>query len=256
MDYFWKENKKYVIAVGGALAAALLYNAFFLSSLRAAAGAAAQQRKNERRELEARAAQGVPGEEALRAARAERDQSRKLLGALATDVAFKGSDRFRKPGDAARAHYDDQKIRLNEELRDRAVKARIAYTPFALADDGSDENVAEYLQRLSAVERLAGLAIESDVEKIEAIDASAGRRDADEDDAKKAVFLRKYSIFMKFSGKAESVFKVLHGAQKRGAYLTVTQFEARRPDASKDLFDASITVALLKVDDKAPLEAK
>ena len=69
-------------------------------------------------------------------------------------------------------------------------------------------------------------------------------------------FLTKYSVFMKVSGKAESIFRIIHGAQKKGSYLAVTQFEIGRPDATKDLFEASIGVALLKVDDKAGLEAK
>jgi len=256
LDYFWKENKKFVVAVGGALLAALLYNSFFLSGLREAAKSAAEKRKKERLDLEARASQGVPSEDSLRAARSEREQSRKLLSTLAADVTFKGSDRFRKPSDAARAHYDDQKIKLNEELRKKAVDNRTVYTPFVLADDGPEEDVGEYLQRLSAVERLALLAIESDVEKIEAIDASAGRKDSDDPGAKKPAFLRKYAVFMKFQGKGESVFKVLHGVQKKGSFLAVTQFEARRPDPSKDLLEASITVGLLKVDEKAALEAR
>ena len=52
------------------------------------------------------------------------------------------------------------------------------------------------------------------------------------------------------------MFKLVHGAQKKGSFLAVTQFDMGRPDATKDLFESSITAAMLKIDDKAALEAK
>lgn len=254
MDYFWKEHRTFLAAVGGAVAAVILYNALVLGPLREAARSAAAQRERDRRDLEARAAQGVPSEETSRLARAEREQARKALTALAAEAAFRPADRFRKPAEGARAHYEDLKIKLAEELRQKAVKARIPLAPFSIADDGGDERVEENLLRLAAVERLATLAIESEVERIEAIDASAGppAREADPSGPKSS-FVTPYGVLMKFAGRAESVFKVLHGVQKKGQYLAVTQFEARRSEASKDLYQATLTVALLRVDEKAPV---
>jgi hypothetical protein len=78
----------------------------------------------------------------------------------------------------------------------------------------------------------------------------------DERSSKKSQFLTKYSVFMKVTGRAESIFRILHAAQKKGSYLALTHFEIGRPDATKDSFEASIGVALLKVDDKAGLETK
>jgi hypothetical protein len=255
MDYFWKENRTFLVATAGAVLAVILYNAFVLAPLREGARAAAARRERERRDLEARAAQGVPSEETLRLARAEREQGRKVLAALVADTAFRPAERFRKPAEGARAHYEDLKIKLGEELRQKAVKARIALAPFSISDEGAEEErVAENLLRLAAVERLATLAIESEVDRIEAIDASAGPASREDDPSgRKASFVTPYGIFMKFAGKAESVFKVLHGAQKKGQYLAVTQFEARRSEASKDLYQATMTVAILRVDEKAPV---
>lgn len=254
MDYFWKENRTFLLAAAGAVAAAILYHAFVLAPLREGARGAAARRERERRDLEARAAQGVPAEETLRLARAEREQARKALAALVADTAFRPADRFRKPSEGARSHYEDLKIKLAEELRQKAVKARIALAPFSISDDGGDERVEENLLRLAAVERLATLAIECEVERVEAIDAGAGPASREEDPAGRgASFVTAYPVFMKFAGKAESVFRVLHGAQKKGEYLAVTQFEARRAEASKDLYQATITVALLRVDEKAPV---
>jgi hypothetical protein len=61
---------------------------------------------------------------------------------------------------------------------------------------------------------------------------------------------------MKVTGKVESIFRIVHGAQKKGSYLAVTHFEIGRSDATKDSFEASIGVAMLKVDDKAAMESK
>jgi hypothetical protein len=41
MEYFWKENKKFVLAVAGAFVFLLLYNSFVLSPISKAASAAA-----------------------------------------------------------------------------------------------------------------------------------------------------------------------------------------------------------------------
>jgi hypothetical protein len=257
MDYFWKEHKRFLIAVGGGLVGFLLVNGFVLAPLREKAHLASRKLSTERVELEARMREGVPSPETLRVAQIEREQARKLVSSLAADVSFKAPERFRKPKEGARSTYDDLKIKVNDELQARAVKQRITYTKFSMGDDASDDRLDEYFLRLAAAERLASLAIESEVERIEALDPmSGGARGGEEPGAAKASFLTKHALTMKFSGSASSVFKVLHGVQKKGAFLAVTQFETRRPDASKDLFDASIAVALLRVEEKAPLEAR
>ncbi len=253
MDYFWKAHKRYVVAVGGGLLVLLLFKGFVLSPLGDKADAAARKLQTELKELEARMREGVPSPETLRTAQTERDQSRKLVSTLAADVSFRPSDRFKKPKEGARSAYDDLKIKVNDELQGRAVKQRISYTKFNMGDDAADERLDEYFLRLAAAERLASLAIESEVEKIEALDPMSGAgRGGDE--AGKGGFLSRYGLSMKFSGSAASVFKVLHGAQKKGGFLAVTHFETRRPDASKDIFEASMAVALLKVDEKAGLQ--
>jgi hypothetical protein len=99
------------------------------------------------------------------------------------------------------------------------------------------------------------LAVESDIDKIETLDGQY-MMDRDERSSKKSQFLTKYSVFIKVVGKVESIFKVVHGAQKKGSFLAITNFDLSRPDATKDLFEASIAVAYLKVDDKAGLESK
>jgi len=258
MEYFWKENKRFVIAVAGGLAFLILYQSFVLGKIRSAADLAERTRRNKQLEIERKMAQGVPTDDTLVAARRDRDQNRKVLATMAPETAFTVPDRFFKPrlrGKDLKEHYDDQVIRLTDELKEKATNGRLAFPPtLGLPDTVSEDSLAEMLVRLAVVERLATLCIDFECEKIESINPLHGS-DQDERSSKKSRFLTKYSVFIRFSGKAESIFRVVHGAQKKGSYLAVTQFEMSRPDATKDIFEAGLGVALLKVDDKGALEA-
>jgi len=255
MDYFWKENKRFVLATAGAFVFLLLYNGFVLSPISKAAAAAAATRTNKKRDLERRMAQGVPNDDGLVAGRRDAKQNKDLLAKMGPEVAFTIDDKFHKPKKKdLREYFDNLKLDLVEHLRKKAVEGRVSLTSnIGMPEDISDETAAEALARLAVVERLVLLAIGSGVEKIDVVDA---QQDRDDRGAKKSQYLTKYSVVMKLVGKSESVFKVVHGAQKKGSFLAVTQFEMGRPDATKDLFEASITAALLKIDEKAGLEAK
>jgi len=255
MEYFWKENKRYLIAVGAGLAFLILYQALVLGRIRGAADLAERTRKTKQSDLERKMAQGVPTEESLQVARRDRDLTRKMLAAMAPETAFAVPDRFQKPKSQVKAYYDDLLIKLTDELRDKATNGRLAFPPtLGMPDTVTDDAVSEMLLRLAVVDRLATLCIDAECEKIETINPMHG---ADQDDrsSKKSRFLTKYSVFIRFQGKVDSVFRVIHGAQKKGSYLAVTQFEMSRPDATKDVFEATLAVALLKVDDKGALDA-
>ena len=256
MEYFWKENKRYLIAVGAGLAFLILYQALVLGRIRGAADLAERTRKTKQSDLERKMAQGVPTEESLQVARRDRDLTRKMLAAMAPETAFAVPDRFQKPKSQVKAYYDDLLIKLTDELRDKATNGRLAFQPtLGMPDTVTDDAVSEMLLRLAVVDRLATLCIDAECEKIETINPMHG---ADQDDrsSKKSRFLTKYSVFIRFQGKVDSVFRVIHGAQKKGSYLAITNFDLTRPDATKDLFEASIAVSYLKVDDKAGLDAR
>jgi len=260
MEYFWKENKKFVLAVGGGIVALMLYYSFVLGPVRKGASDAARDRLNAKRDIERRMQQGVPTEEALVAARRDRDLKRRQLGEMSPQVAFALNERFVvRKGDRAKdlsEYYLNLKLDLVKELQKKSVEGKLSFPQaVGLPDDVAEENAAEVLARCAVVERLVSLAVESDIEKIETLDGQY-LMDRDERSSKKSQFLTKYSVFIKVVGKQESVFKMIHGAQKKGSYLAVTHFDLARPDATKDLFEASIAVAYLKVDDKAGLEAR
>src|SRR5712691_5148516 len=107
MEYFWKENKKFVIAVGGGLAFLILYNSIVLGPIRRDAAEASSRRSKEKHELERKMAQGVPNEDALVSGRRDRDQNRKLLASMVPEVAFTLDKRYQKPkGESIKSYYD------------------------------------------------------------------------------------------------------------------------------------------------------
>jgi len=256
MEYFWKENKRFVISVGGGLVFLLLYQSLVLGKIRGAGDAADRRRSSEKRELERKMAQGVPGDDSLVQARRDRDLNRSTLSKMGPETAFGIPERFQKPKRDAIAYYQNLKIELLNQLGEKAVAGRLSFPQtVGLPEDVVEDGVGEMLLRLAVVERLTNLCIESEVEKVETINALHGA-ELDDRNSRKSQFLSKYSVFIRFHAKAEAVFKVIHGVQKKGSYLAVTQFEMSRPDATKDLFEASLGVALLKVDDKGALDTR
>lgn len=256
MEYFWKENKRFVVAVAGGLVFLLLYHSLVLGKLRGAADAAERRRVSEKRDLERKMAQGMPTDDGLVQARKDRDLNRKILASMAPETAFVIPERFQKPRRDVKAYYENLKIELLNQLGEKAVAGRVSFPQtVGLPEDVNEDSAAEMLMRLAVVERLTNLCVDAECEKIETINAVQGA-DQDERSAKKSQFLTKYSVFIRFHGKADAVLKVVHGVQKKGAYLAVTQFDMSRPDATKDLFEASLGVALLKVDDKGALETR
>jgi len=243
--------------VGGGFLFLLLYNGFVLGPIRAGAAEAVRARVREKSELERKMAQGVPTDDGLASGRKDRNANRDALAKMTPEVAFAMPEKFQKPKrESVKSYFDNLKLDLVKDLQTKAVGNKVAMPAnLGLPNDISDETAAEVLSRLAVAERLVILAVDAEVEKIETLDAEYGM-ERDERNSKKSQFLTKYSVFMKVTGRAEAIFRILHGAQKKGSYLALTHFEIGRPDATKDLFDASIGVALLKVDDKAGLETK
>lgn len=259
MDYFWKENKKFVIALAGALVVVYLYNAFVLGPIKAGSASLARDRRLREGEFKAAVAAGVPSEDVLHLARGELKRTRDLLASLREDVAFKEAERFRKSpgGEPLKAHYLFLKDDLHKELKDKAKSTGLFPANFMLeaAGDAISEDLArELLLRLAIVERLVQVAVDAKVDRIETIDALSGAERKDEAVTRKGAFLNKYSVYMKFKGDAQSVFKVLHGAQRKNAFLAVSHFECAQDDPSKDSFSAAMTVAILRADEKLPFD--
>ena len=103
MEYFLKENKKFLAAVGAGLLVALLYNIFVLGPLGSSAAKAKRDLETERGVLKARMANGVPSPDTIRAATVARDRAKQTLATLVTESSFKAAEKFRKPDGASAA---------------------------------------------------------------------------------------------------------------------------------------------------------
>lgn len=262
MDYFWKENKKYLIAVGAAVFFTLLFFLFVLGPLRRKAEAAAAGRRRAEQSLRQRLEKGLPDEDTVGLARIELKRTRDLLASLVSEVNFREADRYRKPENATWVeHWNAEKMDVDRALK--AQTATMVHTPktfVSVLEDPGEEMARELLLRLAVVERLVKVAAEAKVERIDAVDmlpvSSAGIRKEDPV-TRRGVFLNKYSVQMAFKGDQQSVFRVLHALQRKGAsFLAVENFAVDRRDPTKDMLDATLRVSLLRIDEKAPLEAK
>src|SRR5262245_33388121 len=120
MEYFWKENKRFVVAVGGGLLLLLVYNWLVLSKIRAGAADAANARSREKRDLERKMSQGVPNDDGLVAGRRDRDQNRKLLAAMIPEVGFTLGERFQKKKLSSLVNdFDNLKLDLTKALGEK-----------------------------------------------------------------------------------------------------------------------------------------
>ena len=256
MDYFWKENKRWVLLVGGGLFAVLLYTWLVIGPIKAGAAKAERDRVAERQALEAKMALGVPAPEALAAAKRDRDQMQKALATVGKELVFKPDDRFRK-GDrqTATAHYEDLLVQIERGLSDKAKKAKVEFNgQVGLGAEKAGDQIPEMLLRLAAAEYVVGLALDLGVEKIEQVDAmQTPSRDAAPGPG---AFLNAYGVYLRFRAKSETAYRLAHAVQKKGQYLAVTQFEWSRDDVARDSVLVGLGVAVLNVDEKAPLVPK
>jgi hypothetical protein len=154
MEYFWKENKKFVIAVGGGIVFVMLFYSFVLGPIRKGAEEAARARLNAKRDIERRMQQGVPTEDALVAARRDREQKRRQLAEMTPQVTFNLGDRFTKhKGDKLEdIKYDSLKLDLVKELQKKSVEGKLQFPQnVGLPDDITEESAQEVLARCAVV---------------------------------------------------------------------------------------------------------
>src|SRR5262245_9843104 len=97
MEYFWKQNKSYVIAVGAIAAGAILWHMLLIAPTRRAAEALRLERDAAESALAAAITAGQAGDDMI--ARAERDleRSEELVASLSADMAAPEKPPFSPP---------------------------------------------------------------------------------------------------------------------------------------------------------------
>ncbi len=262
MEYFWKENRKYLIAVGAGALAVLLVYWWVIWPTRDKADQVSRKRQMEEKALVARMQKGVAQDDTIGLARIELKRTRELLVSLAADMTFPVQDRYvEKPeGQSWVEHFHAEKLDVARRLKDLARP--LNHFPdrwlSSVGEDVSEELARELLLRLAVVERLVQVAVEAKVDRIDAINllpASDVGASKDEPVTRQGAFLNAYTVHMAFKGDQQQVFKVLHGIQQKGRFLAVSHFEVDRRDPTRDYLDAVIRVSLLKIDEQAPLRA-
>jgi len=264
MDYFWKENKKFLIAAGAALLGALLYYGFVIGPIRDKADRAGRKLQTDMKNLQARRERGEADEDTIGLAKIELKRTQDMLTSLAGDMSFKEGDRYRKPdGQSWTEHYNAEKLEVLNKLKELARNLQ-KFPPDIGGLREAEENLTddlarELLLRLAVVEHLVKIAVEAKVDRIDVLDAvPAAHAGARRDDVvtRKGAFLNKYTVHMTFKGEQKAIFRVLHGVQKKGTYLAVSHFDVSRTDQTRDYLDAQMRVSLLRIDEKAPIEVK
>jgi len=158
MEYFWKENKKFVIAVGGGLVFLMLYYSFVLGPIRKGAADAATERRNAKRDIERRMQQGVPTDDALLAARRDRDAIGERLVLCGGWFAMRRDAFYALGGfDERFVHVSDWDLWLRLAGHGAAACVNEALVGYRMHAANASLRTAEMLAELGVLERRHGL---------------------------------------------------------------------------------------------------
>lgn len=260
MEYLWKQNKGFILAVGGGALLVLSWYWWVLTPINAAAEKARRDRQIEENGLKARMAGGVPNDDLL--ARAERDlqRTRELLASLSTDLQAPAKPPFVAAAKGQAAQYFGN-LHLDRwtQISEQAVGARVTLaqreSPFGRVVNATEEAASELLLRLALVDRLCKLCIDAGVEKIENVNPTAEVQIKEEATADRERFLNALLVNVKLRGSSASIFKVVHGLQKKGDFYAITSFSAEKEGEHEDLFLCEFQAAALLVDASKPIAA-
>lgn len=250
MDYWWKENRRFVLCLAAGIGTFLLWKTLILSPLNRGVTDVERSREMEEHALQTRLAGGVPSEETID--RAERDLARlrQAVDELVNRIAFPVD----LPRTGIREQFQDMLIRIGEEIRDLCVKNRVVLSEdiqrfgFPPDQEGSEEIYSEWLMRLAALDRVLRLAIEAQIDRMDTIDACHGTEEKGSVVVRKGLYLNSLNLRIVIQGSAQSVFKILHGLQMKGSYLRIERFSAVKTDPHKDTFTLDMVTGLLLLD--------
>jgi hypothetical protein len=255
MDYFWRQNKAFVITVGAGVVAALLWHGCIISPIRRSADAIRQERETADLALVAAMASGQVGEDMI--ARAEKDLQRtdELVEALIPDVGAPEKPPFRAPeGKPAADYFGNLHLDVWRKLQESAEQARVGLaqreSPFGRVSSASPEAARELLIRLALVERICRAAVDAAVDRVDSVTPAPGIADLGEASADPSFFLNLLRVQVKMRGSSESIFKVVHALQKKGSFYAVTSFRAVKEEEHADMFVCELEAAALLVNPK------
>ncbi len=263
MEYWWKENRGFVIPVALAVIVFGMWYVLGVGAIRAGGEKIRIARENKETEYQRRIQRGEPSEDTVRRARADLERTNKLVEELKADLSLRMPDSY-KSSKSAPEFFSAMKEDVRKDVVKKAQQHGVLLPDNSLGfpqnlQGLADDVAIEYLERLAIVERLATTAAAAGVSKIDTVNAIVGTAGPGEgtDDLKKALFLKKVAVRMKVTGPSQSVFQWLHAVQKKGDGLVVDDFKAEKLSPHEDIFSAELEVSGLKIDpSKAVAEAK
>lgn len=262
MEAIWREHKRFILAVLGAVAAIYLYHSYVIGGLGSSAKEIRETRERQQNELRGLLARGMPEEATVRRARGDVERARESLAGLIQDLSFVSPDAYTPPGgDSKKKHFDNMRVKVLDELQEKAGQRLLVFPATLefpnLPDDYSDALAAELLVRLAMVEHLAARLIDGlgpNGGKVDAIETLHNAQAEKGAVSVETLFLNRVSVRFRFTADSRTVFSVAHGVQQRGKYLAVEQFDVQRADPTKDVFTADLVVTAIRLNPEGTLE--
>lgn len=257
MEYWLKENRKFLMAVGAMALSVLVLWIALLRPLDGAASREANKQADLLRAYRARTADGVPADAAVGQAEAELRARKDRLAELTRLHHLPLAEKFTTK-DAKASGYKEQFDSLKLEVRDDLSKlnesAGLGEFPQTLGFDtlviDGEEAARDALLRLGVADAAVKSAIK--VMKLNdrflSIDISLpGRGEGD-------VFVRRAPVKLRVSGALKSLFEIVHALQ-REPFLSLDAFAVTGSAlGGQENFEAEFVVSGLFVDPEKPLK--
>lgn len=257
MDLIWREHKRFILGVAGALLAGLVVWFYFVSPVRREAALKWAELRRVQDDLTRRLEkEGLPKEGTLDRAGEDLQRLEGDVTNLAKDLSIEVPPAYRVPaGDEPGVFFQNRLNQLRQEFKRRAPKVGTEGVRLP-SDDAygfprtvSPAAAPECLARLAILRRVVSLAFDAGVREIQALSALPGvGSDRAEDAAPAAgVFLQRHRVEAKFKTPLRGLMRILHGLGQKGNFLTVEKIHAVKeephtPDLVVELAVSSLSV--------------
>ncbi|MBI2901485.1 MAG: hypothetical protein HYY17_14970 [Planctomycetes bacterium] len=258
MEYWLKENRKFLIAVGAIALCVILHLVLIYRPISAGAAKEAKTREAKERNYRSQSSGGVPSDAAISQADTELKNLRQKLGDAVKTHRFALPDRFRGKG-KHEDHFKDVYLNVRDELKTLNGSA-------GLGEFREDFGFASVISRIqgdevAAEEALLRLAVADAAVRSAIAVMKPGDRFADIDisiEGPKETggerFLRKVAVRIRVSGSLEGVFRVAHAFQQ-SPYLCVDAAAiGGAATGGQENYDADFVVCGLVLDPEKPIE--
>jgi len=268
MDLFWREHKRFILWVAGALAVGLLLQMIVIGPARRTLDKDRQQLKVQRQELTRLLEdRGQPTDDVLNRAQEDLARLDKNVKALASDLAMEIPPDYRVPKNEKNPafFFDTRFTHDKQELKRLAPKAGregVRLPPddkFGFNKPPGPKSAPEYLVRLALIKRLVKAAFDApaftapvaEVTGIHVVTAGVG------EDAKMPPadqFLQRHPIDVQVRTSYMTFLRFLHGLGQKGNFLALDRVKFVKEDhmAAVGMAEFSVSGLTFNLQGKLP----